>query len=59
MEVTAGDVKLSYIKSGHLLQIFDSKNAKDISIAEQGHSDLIPGIYEGVKSIMNYEFNCL
>ncbi|XP_055858957.1 histidine protein methyltransferase 1 homolog [Episyrphus balteatus] len=47
MEVNAGDVTLTYIKSGDLLQFFDTNTTKDITKAEESHSDLIPGVYEG------------
>lgn len=47
MEVTAGEVTMTYIKSGDLLQFFDNDTSKDILKAEEGHTDLIPGVYEG------------
>ncbi|XP_055917499.1 histidine protein methyltransferase 1 homolog [Eupeodes corollae] len=47
MEVVAGDVTLTYIKSGDILQFFDNQTTKDITKAEECHSDLIPGVYEG------------
>lgn len=47
MEVVAGEVTLTYIKSGDLLQFFDNDTTKDITKAEENHSDLIPGVYEG------------
>ncbi|XP_037959720.1 histidine protein methyltransferase 1 homolog [Teleopsis dalmanni] len=48
VEKRFGEVTIIYIKSGLLLQnVFHDEMLKDIKAAEESHSDLLPGIYEG------------
>ena len=48
------DVKIEYIVAGYLINDIAENDcqSKDIKKAEETHSDLIPGVYEGNKKLL-------